>query len=340
MMNKPLRVWLPAIRVGSGADVFVERLAEGLSRAGHLPRLQWFPHSYEFFPELMRVYVPVKEIDLIHAGSWGGNAFIGMRVPLVTTVLHLVHDPAYAPYRTAAQAIYHRVHVRWREGMAIRASAAITAISDYVAGTVRSVFKRNDVHAIPCWVDLDRYKPVRLSSSEVGRPFRLLMVGNQTKRKGVDLFEDLVKGLGESFELSCTGGLRMVHSRTFHAAGVRFLGRISEQDLIQEYQRCDAVVSLSRYEGFGYTALEGMACGKPFIGFDTSGLSNVVAHGETGMLVPTNDLRALIEACRTLAADAAKCETMGRSARARAVDHFKGEDAIERYVAIYRNVLS
>jgi glycosyltransferase involved in cell wall biosynthesis len=340
MMNRPLRVWLPAIRVGSGADVFVERLAEGLSRAGHLPRVHWFPHSYEFFPELMRAYVPSKEIDLVHAGSWGGNAFIGTGVPLVTTVLHLVHDPAYAPYRTKAQAIYHSVHIRWREGMAIRASAAVTAISDYVADTVRAVFKREDVHAIPCWVDLDRYRPMGLPQRESSRPFRLLMVGNQTRRKGVDLFEDFVKGLGESFELSCTGGLRQVQSNAAHSGGVRFLGRISEQDLIQEYQRCDAVVSLSRYEGFGYTALEGMACSKPFIGFDTSGLSNVVANGETGILVPTNDLAALIDACRTLASDVSRCESMGRAARVRAVDHFKAEDAIEKYVAIYRNVLS
>jgi glycosyltransferase involved in cell wall biosynthesis len=255
-------------------------------------------------------------------------------------VLHLVHDPAYAPYRTTAQAIYHRLHIRWRERMAIRSSAAVTAISDYVAGTVRSVFKREDVHAIPCWVDLNRYKPIDPSPRDEKLPFRLLMVGNQTRRKGVDLFEDFVKGLGESFELSCTGGLRTGQSQTTHAGGVRFLGRISEEDLIREYQRCDAVVSLSRYEGFGYTALEGMACGKPFIGFDTSGLSNVVANGKTGLLVPTNDLRALIDACRVLGSNVATCKAMGQAARIHAMDQFKGEDAIEKYVAIYKDVLS
>jgi starch synthase len=338
-MSRPLRIWMPAIRVGSGADVFAERLAEGLRRAGHLPRLHWFPHSYELFPELMRRHIPFSEIDLIHSGSWGGNAFVGTSVPLVTTVLHLVHDPAYAPYRSNAQAIYHRMHVRWRERIAIARSAAVTAISDYVAGTVRSVFKRMDVHSIPNWVDMDRYKPIEASGQTRSGPFRLLIVGNQTKRKGADLFADFATRLGPSFELSCTGGLRGRHAPETEA-GVRFLGRISEDQLIGEYQRCDAVVSLSRYEGFGYTALEGMACGKPFIGFNTSGLADVVANNKTGILVPTNDLSALLEACRVLASDRDMCHSMERLAYVRASNVFREEDAIAKYLSVYREVLS
>jgi glycosyltransferase involved in cell wall biosynthesis len=338
-MTKPLRIWLPAIRAGSGADVFVERLAQGLSRAGHSPRIHWFPHWYELVPELMRLQMPIKEIDLIHSNSWGANAFIGASVPLVTTVLHLVHDPAYAPYRTRAQALYHRLHVRWREERAVRTSAAVTAISNYVAGTVSSEFGRMDVSAIPNWVDLNRYKPAEPFVRTDNGPFRLLMVGNQTKRKGADLFVDFVQGLGSSFELSCTGGLRGIDPR-MGPADVRFLGRITEEELVREYQRCDAVVSLSRYEGFGYTALEGMACGKPFIGFNTSGLGDVVANHKTGLLVPVNDLGEILEACRTLASDSDKCKSMAYSARMRAVEVFKEENAIETYLSIYHGVLS
>jgi glycosyltransferase involved in cell wall biosynthesis len=69
-------------------------------------------------------------------------------------------------------------------------------------------------------------------------------------------------------------------------------------------------------------------------------LSNVVANGKTGLLVPTNDLRALIDACRVLGSNVATCKAMGQAARIHAMDQFKGEDAIEKYVAIYKDVLS
>jgi glycosyltransferase involved in cell wall biosynthesis len=337
-MARALKIWIPAVRVGSGADVFVQRLAEGLSKAGHEPLVQWFPHGYELLPELMRRHVPVKDIDIIHSNSWGASAFIGASVPLVTTVLHLVHDPFYAPYRSRAQAIYHRFHVRWREAAGIKASAAVTAISDYVAGTVRTVFGRQDVHAISNWVDLNKYRPADKDEPHGSRPFRLFMVGNQTKRKGADLFEDFVAQLGPAFELSFTGGLRATMVRA-GSTNVRFLGRIAEEQLVEEYQRCDAVVSLSRYEGFGYSALEGMACGKPFIGFNTSGLADVVANNRTGLLVPVNDLTALLDACRQMAHDQRIYQAMSQAARNRAVDVFREDEAIAKYVSIYQDVL-
>ena len=50
MSTRPLRIWLPSLRAGSGVDVFATRLAEGLARAGHEPLLQWFEHGYELKP--------------------------------------------------------------------------------------------------------------------------------------------------------------------------------------------------------------------------------------------------------------------------------------------------
>src|SRR3546814_9159329 len=73
--------------------------------------------------------------------------------------------------------------------------------------------------------------------------------------------------LGSGFEIRYAGGRSKLISPL---PNVIELGRISDAQLIREYQACDAVVSLSRYEGFGYTALEAIACGKAFLGFHTS----------------------------------------------------------------------
>jgi glycosyltransferase involved in cell wall biosynthesis len=338
--SKSLRIWLPAVRVGTGADVFVLRLARALERAGHQPVVQWFDRRYELLPELLRMHRVPQGIDVIHANSWNASAFLGRDIPVVTTVLHLVHDPAYAPYRSVAQAIYHRWHVRWREARAVRKSAAVTAISDYVGRTVRDAFGRQSVQVINNWIDTDLYRPAYNYSLPTARRFRLLMVGNKSRRKGYDLLPAFARALGPEFELRCTGGLRDHDGRLDRSSNVVPLGRLSEVALIQEYRQCDAVVSLSRYEGFGYTALEGMACGKPFIGFDTSGLAEVVNDGGAGFLVPIDDVAALAGRCRQLLENASILSKMGQASRDRAVSSFSEVAAVASYVSVYRHILS
>lgn len=328
-----MRVWLPAIRAGTGTDVFTERLAVALRGRGVEADITWFPAWYEFLPELMRLHGVPPGTDVIHANSWLALPFVGRGVPVVTTVHHLVHDPAYAPYRSASQALYHRWHIRWREQRALRRSQAVTAVSAYVAGSVNAFCCRSDVVTIPNWIDTVRYAPDPSRVADAGRPFRLLLVGNHSRRKGFDLLPALAAALGPRFELRCTGGLR--DGGLAAIPGVRILGRLSEGDLVREYQHCDAVVSLSRYEGFGYTALEGMACAKPVIAFRTSGIAEVVDGGITGFLEAVDDVPAFAARCRQLEVDRGLTLRMGSAARQRATDIFSEAAALDAYQRVY-----
>lgn len=333
-----MRIWLPAIKAGSGTDVFTERLAAALRSAGADAVITWYPHRYEFLPGLMRFFSPMPEdIDVIHANSWNGSVFMRTGKPVVVTVHHLVHDPAYAPYRSFAQAAYHRWHIRRRELKAVQRAAAVTAVSSYVAGTVRRFSGRDGITVIPNWVDTARYRPAEDYRFDTQRRFRLLMVGNTGRRKGSDLLGALLARLGEAFELRCTGGLRHADRRS--REDVVWLGHLSEAGLIDEYQHCDAVISLSRYEGFGYTALEAMACGKPFVGFDTSGLAEVVSSGVTGMLVPVDDVDALARQCHLLREQAALRENMACAARQAAMHEFSEKNALDGYIGVYRQAI-
>src|SRR3546814_10471771 len=85
------------------------------------------------------------------------------------------------------------------------------------------------------------------------------MAGSHSRRKGFDLLPAFAHALGSGFEIRYAGGRSKLISPL---PNVIELGRISDAQLIREYQACDAVVSLSRYEGFGYTALEAIACGR------------------------------------------------------------------------------
>ena len=100
------------------------------------------------------------------------------------------------------------------------------------------------------------------------------------------------------------------------------------------------MVSLSRYEGFGYTALEAMSCGKPFLGFDTSGISEVVGVSAAGILCAVGDLNALVRNCMKLSDSKEIAREMGMVGRNRAVTFYSGAGSVGRVIECYEDVLS
>lgn len=335
--SSSLAIWLPAVRVGSGVDVFVERLAEGLEARGHRAFVQWFPHRMELMPWRLRAVPPPAGVDLVHATSWQGFALARPRLPLVVTEHNFVGDPAFAPYRRPAQALYHRAFILPCVRRSYRAADALVAVSHYTAGVIADVAgRRPDV--VHNWVDVERFAP-RPPAPREGRPFRLLFVGNPSRWKGSDLLPQIAQALGPGVELLCLGGLR----RGIEAAGLpnmRQLPPVPVADMPVVYAGVDAVLVPARYEAFGYVALEAMACGRPVVAFAGTGTSEVCRDGETALLVPREDVAALVAACRRLVADPALCARLGAAGRQRALAHFTQARGVTEYLSIYRRVLA
>lgn len=332
-----MKIWFPAIRANSGADVYTERLAAGLKKIGVDVEITWFPPSYEFLPELMRRHAIPAGTDVIHANSWYAAVFIGRGVPVATTVHHLVHDPEFRPYRSVLQAAYHAINVYGREKRAIVECNAVISVSENTASTVKGVFGI-DSTVIPNWIDVDRFHPMPVKSAN-GK-FTLLIVGNRGYRKGSDLLPAFSKELGADFEIRITGGLRGTKGKTEFMDNIVILGHVDEDQLLAEFRRCDAVVSLSRYEGFGYTALEAMACAKPFLGFNASGLNEVVVNNETGILCDIGDTAALAECCKLLAENSELRATYGENGLNRATKNYSQKKLVGMYMDIYSGIIS
>src|SRR5207248_5310231 len=70
--------------------------------------------------------------------------------------------------------------------------------------------------------------------------------------------------------------------------GVEFLGRVSDEELVQLYRGAVAYLDTSLYEGFGYQALEALTCGAPYVGSNATSLPEVV--GDAGLLVDPSDV--------------------------------------------------
>jgi alpha-maltose-1-phosphate synthase len=331
------RVWLPAIRAGSGSDVFVERLAAGLMARGVDAKISWFPPRYEFFPGFLSSVAPPAGTNIIHANAAQAFAFKRPGIPLVVTELHYVLDPGYRPYKTRAQQAYHRLVIgRWLS-RSFASANAITAISHFTAQVLRETLHLSNVSTIPLWVDPGRFHPAAATPRRQG-PFRLLFVGNGSRRKGADVLAPLAERLGEGFEILCTAGLRQ-QMPGGAPRNLRILGRLDEAGLVAAYQDCDAVLVPSRYEGFGYAALEGMSCGKPVVGFASGAIVEVVGPEAAALLAAVDDIDGLVTSSRRLAADPSLAAELGRRGRARACGTYDEKSAVVAYLALYRGLL-
>ncbi len=335
--HKRLSIWFPAIRAGSGSDVYVERLVAGLRQRDVDANLQWFDRRYEFFPRLLGKVVPPEGTDLVHAiSSWNGFAFARPPVPLVVTAFHCVYRNGYPDWKSRAQALYHDGRIGGFERRSFASAVATVALTPSAAADYSVRFVMPSLNIIPGWVDVDVFRLASDSPARRGLT-RILIVGNSSKRKGMDLLPALRSLLGDHFAITVVGGLRGGYGMS--CAGVDYRQGLSLMELVREYQQTDIVVSLSRYEGFGYTALEAMACGKPVVAFDAVGLRDVVVDGETGLLAQVGDVPALAAACKHLAENPAEAHAMGRAGRVRAAGHFGKATAVEAYIKLYRNLV-
>jgi glycosyltransferase involved in cell wall biosynthesis len=100
---------------------------------------------------------------------------------------------------------------------------------------------------------------------------------------------------------------------------VRFLGGVSDHELINLYEQCQAFVLPSGKEGFGIVFLEAMFFGAPVIAAAEKGALDVVRDGETGLLVRFGDSVALMRAIERLSSEKALRAQLRQGGRATVV---------------------
>jgi glycosyltransferase involved in cell wall biosynthesis len=104
-------------------------------------------------------------------------------------------------------------------------------------------------------------------------------------------------------------------------------------DVAAVLRRADLLVHPARWEGFGLAVLEAMLCSLPVVATNVSSLPELVVDGETGFLVPPDDVEALAAAIpRALAGRA----DLGRRGYERARSEFSVERMATRTAALYR----
>lgn len=146
------------------------------------------------------------------------------------------------------------------------------------------------------------HPPVDVQRFGIGTPEDfLLVVGEVVRHKRVELALEAAR-LARQPIVVVGEGPELPRLREEYGATATFLGRVRDEDLVDLYRRCRALV-VPNVEEFGIAAVEAMASGRPVIGADAGGLRETVIPGLTGTLVPVGDVRAFADAMTDPALD-------------------------------------
>jgi len=102
----------------------------------------------------------------------------------------------------------------------------------------------------------------------------------------------------------------------------------------------DVFVLASLAEAAPVVVLEAMACGKPVVATNVGGVAELLVDGETGILVPPKDGRAIAEAVLYLLTHPSEARKMGLKGRERAIEYFDIKGCTQRHKDLYKEVLA
>ena len=281
---------------------------------GHEVQLDVAPHRFQYAPWLTGLRPPASA-DVTLANSWNAAAFSGS-TPLVTVVHHVVHEPAFAPYKSFGQTMFHRAFVRPMEMRALRVSKAIIAVSATTAAAIRANLADVPVDVVLNGIDTEFFRPLpRGPQRDPTAPIELLFVGKPSRRKGFDLLANVVNRLGDACRLTCIGE---PPGQGLPKPPGRYLGRVSNESLRSAYQQADLLLFPSRLEGFGYAAAEALACGLPVVCSQGGAVAEIVPELKCGIVCSSDEPTAFVEAIRAVARNPEQLNSMREHARAHA----------------------
>ena len=313
------------------------------------------------------------DADLVHVHTWYthlGGILLKQNygLPLVLTVHSL--EPLRPWKREQLGGGYD--FSCWVEKTAIEMADAVIAVSESTKADVLRLFDVDParVHVIHNGIDLGEYA-ARRDAGVLGRygidsslPY-ILFVGRITRQKGIMHLVRALRHLDPGFQVVlCAGSpdtpeiaaemkTAVDEARAARPGIVWIEKMVPKEDLIAIYSQAALFVCPSIYEPFGIINLEAMACGVPVVASAVGGIPEVVIPGETGLLVPVEQMtqapfepvnadqfaRDLAAAINELMRDEKRRLAMGAAARQRAESVFSW-DAIARKTAdVYREVV-
>jgi len=312
------------------------------------------------------------DAELVHSHTWYAN-LAGHLAALTYGVPHVATVHSLEPLRPwkAEQLGGGYALSSFCERVALEAADAVIAVSEGMRRDVLAAYPAIDparVRVIYNGIDADEYAPdpatdvLERFEIDPARP-SVVFVGRITRQKGVGHLLEAALELDSAAQLVLCAGAPdtpeigeqvrgMVERLEAERGDVTWIeAMLPKRDVIQLLSHATVFACPSIYEPLGIVNLEAMACETAVVASATGGIVEVVADGDTGLLVPleldeaTHDPRdprafahAIAERLNALVADPDRAAEMGRAGRRRAVERFAWPAIAEQTAALYREL--
>jgi glycosyltransferase involved in cell wall biosynthesis len=249
-----------------------------------------------------------------------------------------------------------RITLKRKRRAVAKSDITVVATTPWLADHARSsaIFNDCPVTVIPNGLDTEIYKPI---DKCVGRELfnlptepPLVLFGSvgplSNERKGYDLLRDSLQRLSAEFDTDAelvVFGTQRPDPDPDPEFGLptHYTGYINDDESLSLlYSAADVMVVPSRYEGFGQTVTEAMACGTPVAAFDGSGPGDTILHEETGYLAAAHETDDLAAGIDWLLAETASGTHLGTRARERAVKKYHYTTVAKQYLELYESMVS
>lgn len=322
----------------------------------------------------LRIVPDIAGADLVHSHTWYAN-MAGHIASLLHGIPHVLSAHSLEPLRPwkAEQLGGGYAVSSWVEKTAYEAAAAIIAVSEGMRQDILRSYPDVDpakVRVVHNGIDVSHWTRdedddiIRALGIDPDRP-SVVFVGRNTRQKGVpyllraaaklpaDVQLVLCLGAADTPELAAETA-RLIEELQSQRSGVILIERmLPRKEVIQVLSHATAFACPSIYEPLGIVNLEAMACGAAVVASATGGIPEVVQHGETGLLVPIEQVTDgtgipldpekfvtdFAEALIDVVSDPARARAMGVAGRRRAEEHFSWESITETTLEVYRSVL-
>ncbi len=285
----------------------------------------------------------VGTAQLVHSHTWYANlaghlAALLYGIPHVMTMHSL---EALRPWKAEQLGGGYRLST-WCERVSAGSAAAVVAVSDGMRADILAAYPEisaERIRVIRNGIDTAEYQPdpgtevLQRYGIDLARPY-VIFVGRITRQKGVPVLLRAASHLVPEAQLVLCAGqadtaeleaevTRLVNGLRATRSGVVWIPEMLPQpEVIQLLSHAAVFACPSVYEPLGIVNLEAMACGTAVVGSRTGGIPEVVADGETGLLVPPGEPAPLGAALNALIEDPDRAEAMGQAGRKRAVAEF------------------
>ena len=313
--------------------------------------------------------------DLVHSHTWYAN-FAGHIASLLHGAPHVLSAHSLEPLRPwKAEQLGGGYRVSsFAERTAYEGAAGVIAVSAGMREDILRAYPSVDperVHVVHNGIDIEQWSPNPETTVLTERGIdpqapTIVFVGRITRQKGLPYFLRAVRELPADYQVVLCAGAPdtpeiaqevndLVAELSRERGNVHLITEmLPRHELTQILTHATTFVCPSIYEPLGIVNLEAMACGTPVVASATGGIPEVVTEGETGYLVPLEQLSDgtgtpvdpekfvgdLRDALVRMVSDPERARVMGEASRRRAAEHFSWSSIAERSLEVYRTVIA